>query len=552
MIALGALIPLVILVGLVAGIAALAKRNEEEPREGFVRRLVISALTFGLTIVAAVGIFMLIDIAVGSVGGLARSGSSDVALALAFTIIGAPAAFFLWRYELAALAGPDGSSVVWLLHSAVASAVFSIGTVIALGNGLRFDDFDSEARSALTFGLTWLAVWIFHEWVGRTRPAPLLPGLPHAIGAATGIVTAAFGGVSLIDALIGQTVGEDIIAATGPLDAIIAAAIWTVLGLAVWTWQFLRQSDSDDLSRAGLVLGLGVGGGALMGLAGLTALLALLLSAITGDLDTDGVGETVGAVAIGFLLWRFHSRLVSDERGSRIERHILAGLSLIGMAVGIGVLVNAGLAALTPAFASANEDELLWGGLAAIVVNVPVWWLTWRPGHTPDPDSGTTVQRTYLTVLGGAAGVTGAVALITLVYQLLEGLLEGDSLSGIVDGIRTPLGFVIATGLVTAYHYRRWAASRVHEEEPEPITVERLTFVGSADVADLLRDGLGVRITEWRSAGEGRVLAPDELAAHIRTLDTTDALVVEEDRGYRVVRLLRPAHHRPHTGEPQE
>jgi len=552
MIALGALIPLVILVGLVAGIAALAKRNDQEPQDGFARRLVVSALTFGLTIVAAVGVFMLIDVAIGSIGGFARSGSGDLALALAFTIIGIPAAFLLWRYEMKALAGSDGRSVVWLLHAALASAVFSIGTVIALGHGLRFDEFDSEARSALVFGLTWLAVWVFHEWVNRRRPAPLLSSLPHAVGAATGLVTAAFGGVSLIDALIGETVGEDVIAATGPLDAVIAAVIWTVVGLGVWTWQFLRQSDSDGLSRAGLVLGLGVGGGALMGLGGLTALLTFLLTAITDTLDTDALGGAVGSAAIGFLLWRFHSGMVGDERGRRIERHLLSGLSLIGLAVGVGVLVNAGLAAVTPAFASTNEDELLWGGLAALVVNVPVWWLTWRPDRTPDPDGGTTVQRTYLTVLGGAAGVTGAIALIVFVFQLLEGLLEGDSLSGIVDGVRAPLGFVIATGLVTAYHYRRWAASREHSPAPEPITLERLTFVGSAEVARSLREGLGVRVSEWRSAGEGRVLSPDELAAHIKTLDATDALVVEEDRGYRVVRLLRPTDHRPHTGEPQE
>lgn len=551
MIAFGALIPLLILAGLIAGIAALARRNDNEPQDGFVRRLVISALTFGLTIVAVVGIALLVDIAFGSFDGLARSGSSDVAGALAMTLVGAPAAFFLWRYQLTALAGPDGRSVVWLLHMSLATAVFSIGTVIGLGNGLQFDD--SGSRTALAFGLTFLGAWLFHEWLGRLRPAPLLRGLPRAIGGGVGLVTAAFGGLALINALISQLVeSDDFIASSGRLDAVKSGAVWTAVGLAVWVWQFVMRQRSDELPEKALVLGLGVGGGALMGIGGLTAAVALLLDAITDRIDTQPLGEAVGAVAVGFLIWRYHRGLATSLRDVRVSRHLVSGISLIGLAVGIGVLVNAGLAALTPAFASVNEMDVLWTGLAALAVNGPIWALTWRPDRKPDPDHGSNVQRTYLTVLGGAAGVTGAIALIVLVYQLLEGLLEGDSLAAIVDGTRAPLGFVVATGLVTAYHYKAWAASRSDEDQPEPVTIERVTFVGSdTGVAEALRSDLGVRTTEWRSAGEGRVLASDELAAHLRSLDSTDVLVVEEERGYRVISLFRDGQ-RPHTGEPQE
>lgn len=551
MIAFAALIPLAILGAIIAGIAALAKRNDDEPADGLTRRIVVSALTFGMTVVTAIGVFLLIEITLGSGDEFARSGSSDVAQALAMTIVGAPAAFFLWRYQWKALAGSDGHSIVWLLHQSIASATFSIGTVVALGNGLRFDDFDSGTRSSLAFGIAWLVAWGFHEWIGHRRPSPLLPGLPRAIAAGVGLITLAFGAISLIDALVTQVVDSDVLASSGRFDPIISATLWTAIGALVWAWQFLGQGETDRLSRAGLILGLGVGGGALLGLGGLTALVAMLLNAISDDFDRDGLGASLGAVAVGFLVWRFHTGLATDDRGQRISRHLVSGLSLIGMAVGIGVLVNAGLAALTPAFASSNEIELLWGGLAALVVNAPVWWMTWRPDRAVDPDTGTTTQRTYLTVLGGAAGVSGAIALIYLVFQLLEGLLEGDSLSAIIDGVRAPLGFVVATGAVTAYHYRRWAASRSDAETDEPITVERITFVGDEQVADMLRSDLAVRTTRWTSAGEGRVLSSHELTSHLRALDATDVLIVEEERGYRVIRLLRNGQ-RPQTGEPQE
>jgi hypothetical protein len=548
MIAFGLLIPLVLLGGIIAAIAALAKRNDSEPPDGLVRRLVVAVLTFGMTIVLAIGVHMLLDVAVSSFDGLARSGSSDLAQALALTIVGAPAAFLLWRYQLRSLAGPDGRSIVWLLYQMVASATFAIGTVVSLGNGLQFHDFDSSARSSLIFGLVWLAVWIFHEWVGRRHPAPLLAGLPHAIGAAVGLVTAAIGGVAFIDAVLSQVADVDAFASTGFLDSVVSAFVWTGVGIGAWVWQFFDRT-SDDLSRAGLVLGFGVGGGAALGLGGLTGLIAILLASITNGFEWDSFGEFVGAVAIGFLVWRYHSGLATQGRDERIARHIVSGLSLIGLAVGIGVLVNAVLALLTPAFASRNETDLLWGAIAALVVNGPVWWLMWRPDR-PDPDAGTKVQRTYLTLLGGVAGLTGAIALIYLVFQLLEGLLEGDSLSGILDDIRAPFGFVAATGLVTAYHYRRWSASRVHDDQPTPMAVERVTFVGDPSIGAALQSELGVRLTGWLSAGEGRVVSAEELAGHIRDLDTSDVLVVEEDRGYRVVRLSR--NHLPQTGEPQE
>ncbi|MEX1044061.1 MAG: DUF5671 domain-containing protein [Acidimicrobiia bacterium] len=548
MIAILGLIPLALLAGLIAGVAALSKRNDEEPPDGLVRRLVVAAITFGMTVVTVVGVGMLLDILFSS--EFARSGSSDLAQALSMTIVGAPASYFLWRYQLRALAGSDGRSIVWLLYQAIASLTFSIGTVVALGNGLRFHDFDS-ARSALAFGIAWLGGWVFHELIRRRRPAPILPGLAQVIGAGVGLITATFGAVSLISSLIAPF-DTDVLASTGRFEPVLDALVWTMVGAAVWIWQFLTARLDDDLSRAGLVLGLGVGGGTLLGLGGLTALLATLFTGITETLEADALMDAAAAVAIGFLVWRFHRNLVTTEGGVRIARHLVAGLSLIGTAIGIGVLVNASLALFTPAFASTNEEELLWGGLAALVANTLVWWLTWKPQRQIDPDAGTPVQRVYLTVLGGVAGVSGAIASIYLMFQLLEGIFEGDSVTSIVDGIRAPFGFVASTGLVTAYHYRRWTATRGETVETEPVTVERITFVGSDQtLADSLRDDLGVRTTRWASAGEGRVLTADELQSHLRTLDATDVLIVEEDRGYRVIRLLRDGQH-SRSGEPQE
>ena len=72
MIAIAGLIPLAMLAGLIAGIAALSKRNDEEPPDGLVRRLVVAAITFGLTVVTVVGVGMLLDILFAEAGDFAR------------------------------------------------------------------------------------------------------------------------------------------------------------------------------------------------------------------------------------------------------------------------------------------------------------------------------------------------------------------------------------------------------------------------------------------------------------------------------------------------
>lgn len=551
MIALAFLVPLLILGAVVAGIVALSRRNDSEPEDGIARRLVVSVLTFGMTVVTAVGLYQLIDLVLTSGGGIARSGSSDVAQALSFLIVGVPSSALLWRYLYRALAGEDGRSIVWLLHATIASATFSIGTVVALGNGIRFDRFESAERSSLAFGVAWLVAWLFHEWIRTRRPVAVVPGMPRAVGAAVGLVTAAGAGVAVIGELLQEAFDPGVFAGSGGWDAVGRAAAWMVIGIVVWLWQFARRDLATDAAAATVAVGLGIGGGAILGLGGLAGILFTVFGSIDGPLDTETFNRFVGAVAVGFLVWRYHDRLVREPGRRSIARHLVSGLTLVGLASSVGVLVNAGLASLAPALAATNERDLLWGGLSTLLVAAPAWWIAWRPDQRPHPDAGTPVQRTYLTLLAGVAGVTEAVALIVLVFRLIEGLLESVGLSGTIDRVRAPLGFVVATGLVAVYHYRRWQESRGDEEKPEPIRLQRVTLVGSADLAEPLRDRLGVRVTEWRSAGEGRVLAPEELVEHLRSLDATDALVVEEERGYRVLRLSKDGH-LPQTDEPQE
>ena len=532
------------IVGVVAAIGAMARRHDDEPEGGLVRRLVVAVLTFGMTIVVASGAFQILDAITGSLTRSVRTNSESFAIGLSLLIVGAPAAYFLWRYLLRTLEGPDGRSVVWLIHRTVASLTFAIGTVIAAGNALRFDG--SSSRTSASFAVAWFGAWLFYEWVGRRHRAPLLPALPHAIGTAVGLVTGAIGVVGTVDAALDHLIPTDAIR-PGGFGPFADWVPWAVVGVAVWMWQ-RRGVDPDAPSMAAVDIALGIGGGALLGLGGVAALLFIVFDAIGEGFALEDVGGAGAAAVVGLAIWRLHDlRVATSDRRSQAT-HVVAGLALIGLASAIGVLVNVVLGQISPEFIS-PDSSVVAGGIAALAVSAPTWWMTWRPDRQPDEASGTNLRRVYLTLLAGVGAVVATIALVVVVFQVIQGFLDGDGFADVVDRSRAAVGVLVGTGLVTWYHLRLWRAGR--PDEAEPSMLERVTFVGPRGVADDLRRTLDVRVTNWQSAGTGRLVDEAELADHLRSLGTTPALVVAEDGGYRITRIGVAPAQQPQTGEPQ-
>ncbi len=135
--------------------------------------------------------------------------------------------------------------------------------------------------------------------------------------------------------------------------------------------------------------------------------------------------------------------------------------------------------------------------------------------------------------------MTALVSLIMFLFRILESLLESDSMGTMVDRFRAPFGVLAATGLVAWYHIATWRSERRLLPEEEHVAIHRLTVVtthlenGFAE----LGKNLGVPVITKHSAGAGRVVSEEGLAEYLRTLDADEAVLIEEDGGYRVIRV---------------
>lgn len=550
MIAIGALIPLAVLIGLVWGVVALARRfGTHETDGGTLRRVVTLLVLLAVAIIAATGVAQVLALLLPRGRAIADMGTGPLASALSLTVVGVPAFLLAWRFEARQLERrEERRSIAWTLYLTLATLVFGIGSVVGLVNGLRWvAGAGPEAATALSLGFVWLGMWLWHVLVVASRyPAEQHPDAPAIAGSAIGLVTAAFGASALLSELLSAAYDSlfgSVVASSGFGDEIIGTALWFVAGAAVWWWQWLSSARraEPDLLRNVYVLVLGVLGGAIAALTAIGGVIALLLASPFVDTSLTrhfhDVPSLLATGVIGWSVWRYHRAVTMEDPAvlrtetGRAYHYLLAGVGLIAASAGLGVVVNALLGGLVPAIDVTNVEQLLAGGLAALIVGAPVWWRTWRPRERPEVDEiRSTSRRAYLTVLAGVGSAVGLVSLIVFAYGLFDRLIAGAGAADVVDRVRAPFGVLAATGLVAWYHVRIWRDER-ELARPEHRGPGRLTIVTSApesiDVA-ALHERLHARIDVLRRTdGDGFVgIDPEALAARLEGIDAGEAIVV--------------------------
>ena len=553
------LIPLLIIGGLVAGAVALARRTNPVAGAGLMRLLVTAAFTLATAIIAAVGVAQLLELAFETGDLIAGRSATNIARAVSLTGVGLPTFIVLWRYLLRTLDRADRSSLVWSLYLATATAVFGIGAIVGLGNGLAWVfGWNEFGAGSLATGLAWGLMAAWHEWHRvSVRPPHRLGGIPVAVGSTIGLVVGAVGIGTVVSSLLDrayQAMTEVAVAQSALWDQVGEGAIWTVLGAALWWWHWLHDLKGQETSveRSLYLLVPGSAGGAVVCLSGTGGLLFTVLQHFFGDGASSAAAQfndlpgMLTAIGLGFVVWRYHRAVaLGDPEVAETEvgysyRFVLGGLALVAAATGFGVVVNGLLAAATPSVAGEAGVDLLLGGIAALVVGAPVWWLTWRPRVAPTLAEITShSRRIYLTVLAGVGGVTALVSLILVIYRVLESVLEGDTFGVLVDRSRASFGVLAATGLVAAYHVTTWRRERRQLPEEEHAVIRRVTVVTTHPEDGMRRLGkdLGVPVVTMHSGGTGRVIEEAQLAEYLRTLEADEAVVIEEETGYRVIRI---------------
>jgi hypothetical protein len=516
------------------GVPAPTSAPSPGSAQGTVRRLIVYTLLFALVAIAASGVSGLLTRLFEVGDPLALGGNSGLALSLAFALIGGTLAAVLWWVVWRRLAEEsERRSLAWGLY---VTAMYTVSLIVATSALVGTATALLVARWSpgdFAVGAVWALVWVWHRamWRHSVKHPTRLGTVPAVLGSVYGLVIGVAGGVNALGALFDAAIREapaQSFAGNPWWQDPLEALIWVAAGLVIWWWHWYR----DDARRLGTKLAavalivVGVMGAGLLMLGGLgTALWVLLRLAFDTSEPTGAIlvplGTAVAAACMGALVWSYHHRIAvaRSDATHRAATLVMSGVGLVGVASGIGIIVNSTLAALATPMAASDDRSLLLGGLSALVVGGPVWWLSWRPTRqVASTEIGRPGRRVYLVAVFGVSAVVALIALLMVGFRCFEFFLDPRSMSSLIDQVRAPFGVLLATALVFGYHFAVWRHDRsvIAAEGLVPShRIGRVILVAAGDSAPLeqaVRAATGASVVVWRRHGEEHGVVPDAAA----------------------------------------
>lgn len=496
-----------------------------------IRRLIVYTLLFALVVITATGLAGLLSLLLAAEPVLAGENTSSIAQGLAFTLIGGPLAALLWWMVWRRLTEPaERGSLAWGFYIAavsIVSLVSFVASILTSFSSLVDGDWDSVSFAG---GLVWAVVWVFHRWMWRhASKGPLrLASVPAVLGAAFGLVVAVAGAVSALTIVFDTAI--DGFADSAPIGApwwtaAVQALIWAVGGTAVWAWHWYGERGGivTTVFANVVLIVLGILGATLLTLGGIGTALFVALRLLFDNTDpmrelVSPLGVGIAAAGVGSLVWVYHRGIALGRSPSTRQASILAtsGVALVAAASGLGVIVNSALGILATPLAGEDTRTLLLGGVSALIVGGPVWWLTWRPLQPADATAPPTGRRIYLIAVFGLSAVVALVTLLVIGFRLFEFVL--DSGENVIDSVRAPIGLLTATALVAGYHFSVWRhdrdAAAASAPPPRARTIGEVVLVTGGDpapLAEVIESVTGASVTVWRTASAGPQVPPAAL-----------------------------------------
>lgn len=559
----GLLIPLLTLVLVVLAVRAAVRHGGRGGGQGAadthaVRRFFQYVALYGLLVVVGVGVAGLLgrlidhDVLVTSDTALARN--------LAFVVVGAPlfAAVAWWSRRRLAEDPEEARSLGWVLYATAASLTGLVLAMTRLNEVLQWvtglDGYRGDSVAGL---VVWGAVWGAHWWVDARVTPVSQTRLHHVVGSLIGLVVSALGLGALIAegfrGLVGLDGGTVIV---GGSDPVLRAVVTVAVGVPVWLvyWLLTTVRQERDLLWHFYVLLIGVGGGLVTAVVAASSGLYKVLVWLLGDPGTSVASEhfasapaAVAGTVVGVLVWWYHQTVLAEageptrSEVRRVYEYLLAGIGLVAAAAGLTTLLMALVEAVTgTAYVAGAALNTLLAAATLLVVGGPVWWLHWRLAQRAAVDSPATeltspTRRIYLVVLFGVGGIAAVVAVLVGVYALFQDLVEGTVGLGTLRSMRAPIGLVVTTAAIAAYHGAVFRSDREHV--PAAGEAQALRFVlliGPADpaIARQVAAQTHARVQAWARPQDG--LPPWSLE------DVRAALASVEGEGGDVVVLSEP------------
>jgi len=511
---------------------------------------VVSLVTLGMF---AGGIANLLRICFNMIGRENASfGREQFSLGLAMLVIGGALWFLFWRAIQRQVSGnpAEAGSAIRKLYLNIILLVAAMDVLPGAVNFLRWilagvplDEFPSWGLSMLIVGGgIWYYHWRVQEQEGQpSAAARTLRRWYVYILSAYSLAMLAASVIQLLDAVIFHLPvwGGDVTTGQFWNRDIQGSLAWILIGGSSWFFHWFRMArdDVDSVLRQVYLYLLAITGSAIAGLVALiSALFALFRMAFggVGDIvsaDFFFLSWTIPTMLVAAIIWFYHRQVVQEEpqveqqrlSAQRVVLYLMSFLSLGALITGLILLIGILLDLWIRAANGSTMGTSLWWqrqlslSLALILVGMPIWMYYWK-GVQRMTDEGGIVEREarsrriFLYTVLGIALITLAADLVNIIYQLINGLLQGTFGVEVLRGVEWSLQTLIIPLPVFIYHWRLLQQDRRSGAEAVQLR-KRVTMIAdesAADVVSKLEARLKIRIRLLRQLGESPVPVPSD------------------------------------------
>ena len=563
----GLLIPILLIAAIVIGVRRVSTGSiSEANRAHLLRRFFQYSLLFALLIITNLGLSGLLT----RLFGLGQSLATDnVALAreVTFAIVGVPLllGMSIWTRNTIAKDPKETGSFAWGMFMTVAMTTSLIVSMFAIHDLLNWvADFTTNGREpgarVIVWGATWIALWVIKSNYCNKEQIQSI----NLSGSLIGLGTTVAGFVAVITSLIQNAFGlDDQVLVTQGTDATLKGLITCAVGIPVLYLYWNRGALKSQRNTFWLayVLLFGVGASLVATIASASTALYQTLVWYAGTPDSteakihfNATPSNVAYVLVGLTVWFYHKSVLTEElriernEVNRIYEYLISGIALVAAGTGLGILIVALIESVTGTelVSTGGAANTLLASLTLLAVGTPVWWYFWNRIQTyahanPEIEVPTPTRRTYLFLLFGIGGVAAIVSLLTGVFFLFSDIFDGVFGTDTLRTMRYPIGILLTTGALAAYHWSVYGAEREHMALFKQ-RARSIVLVGPKDseLVEEISRRTGDRVQAWVQVDiDGRVWPKDEVLALIEKPGDEDLLIMMNGAGLEAIPIAR-------------
>jgi hypothetical protein len=508
--------------------------------------------------------------------GQATFNLQQLSLGLAMTVIGGPLWFFFWRAAQRRARDNEeetGDMIRKLYLNFVILETALMGITAAssflkwLMAGVPLAQFSSSFLAiVIVASIVWYYHWRVSEGEGHpSADAKTLWRWYIYILSGFGLVWLAVGLVQLINTAFVNLPfwGETLVQGQFWSDSAQMGVAQIILGGAAWYFHWFRMArgDFDSTLRQVYFYLLTISGGAIAALVALTILLYRLFgwvfqsTLISTGAPFQFLGWAMPTLLVGLAIWGYHWRLAEEEAGAVREKRESAqrGYFYLMSFLGIGTLV-AGLSILfgilvdliiNAASTSLTETTGWWRNqlalcLALLLVGTPLWLFYWNRILKRAQAGGieewrALPRRIFLYVIIGASIIALAADLVNIIYQILNGTLQGNFDVNVLRNTKWSIETLIVAVPLLWYHWQLLRADQSRGGELAIIrhNVTLLADDRTGELASRLENKLGYKIRILYRVGQGTEIPSvltdeeiDRLANEVKASPSNDVMLV--------------------------